>query len=81
MEGRLCIRRPTPGMARTIYNNHERFLDTYYRPYSGFYFSGDGAQRDSEGHYSITGRMDDVINIKGHRIGTAEVESAMVGAN
>lgn len=78
-EGNLCIRNPTPGMARTIYGNHERFVDTYFRPFPGFYFSGDGARRDIDGHYQITGRVDDVINVKGHRIGTAEIESAMVG--
>ena len=65
-------------MARTIYGDHERFVDTYFRPFPGFYFSGDGARRDSDGHYQITGRVDDVINVKGHRIGTAEIESAMV---
>ena len=65
-------------MARTIYGNHEKFLDTYYRPYPGMYFTGDGAYRDKDGHYRITGRVDDVINVKGHRLGTAELESAMV---
>ena len=67
-------------MARTIYGNHEKFLDTYFRPYPGMYFTGDGAYRDKDGHYQITGRVDDVINVKGHRLGTAELESAMVGA-
>ena len=67
-------------MARTIYGNHEKFLDTYYRPYPGMYFTGDGAYRDKDGHYQITGRVDDVINVKGHRLGTAELESAMVSA-
>ena len=65
-------------MARTIYGCHERFLDTYYRPYNGFYFSGDGAVRHSDGYFQITGRMDDVINVSGHRLGTAEVEDALV---
>lgn len=65
-------------MARTIYGDHEKFLNTYYRPYPGLYFSGDGAMRDEDGHYQITGRVDDVINVKGHRIGTAELESCMV---
>jgi acetyl-CoA synthetase len=78
VSGRLCIRKPTPGMARTIHGDHQRFLDTYYNPNPGLYFSGDGARRDEEGHYQITGRVDDVINIKGHRIGTAEIESALV---
>ena len=79
-EGNLCIRSPTPGMARTIRGDHDRFVETYFRPFPGFYFSGDGARRDIDGHYQITGRVDDVINVKGHRVGTAEIESAMVGA-
>ena len=66
-------------MARTIYGDHQRFLDTYFNTNPGLYFSGDGARRDEDGHYQITGRIDDVINVKGHRIGTAEIESAMVG--
>ena len=78
VSGHLCVRRPWPGMARTIYGNHEKFLDVYYRPYPGLYFSGDGALRDKEGHYQITGRVDDVLNVKGHRLGTAEIESFMV---
>ena len=65
-------------MARTIYGNHERFLDTYYRPYCGTYFSGDGALKDQNGYITVTGRMDDVINISGHRLGTAEIEDVMV---
>ena len=65
-------------MARTIHGNHERFLDTYYRPYGGKYFSGDGALKDEEGFITVTGRMDDVINISGHRLGTAEIEDIMV---
>lgn len=72
------MKKPWPGMARTIYGCHDRFLDTYYRPYSGFYFSGDGAIRHSDGYFQITGRMDDVINVSGHRLGTAEVEDALV---
>jgi len=75
--GALCMKKPWPGMARTIYGCHERFLDTYYRPYNGFYFSGDGAVRHSDGYFQITGRMDDVINVSGHRLGTAEVEDAL----
>ena len=65
-------------MARTIYGAHGRFLDTYYRPFRGLYFTGDGAIRHSDGYYQITGRMDDVINVSGHRLGTAEVENALV---
>ena len=65
-------------MARTIYGNHERFLDTYYNPYEGCYFSGDGAMKDEKGYITVTGRMDDVINISGHRLGTAEIEDVMV---
>ncbi|XP_072168945.1 acetyl-coenzyme A synthetase 2-like, mitochondrial [Diadema setosum] len=77
VSGALCIKRPWPGMARTIYGNHERYIDTYLKPYTGYYFSGDGAVRDEKGYYHITGRMDDVINVTGHRLGTAEVEDAM----
>nr|XP_009861319.2 acetyl-coenzyme A synthetase 2-like, mitochondrial [Ciona intestinalis] len=76
-EGALCIKNPWPGMARTIYGDHERFMDTYYRPFPGHYFSGDGAKRDEEGFIHITGRMDDVLNISGHRLGTAEVEDVL----
>ena len=76
--GALCMKKPWPGMARTIYGSHGRFLDTYFRPYKGFYFTGDGAIRHGDGHYQITGRMDDVINVSGHRLGTAEVEDALV---
>ncbi len=75
--GALSVRRPWPGIARTIYGNHQRYIDTYFKPYQGVYFSGDGAHRDELGHYHITGRMDDVINVSGHRLGTAEVEDAM----
>lgn len=77
VSGHLCLRKPFPGMARTIYGDHQRFRDTYYNAHPGVYFSGDGAFRDDDGHYQITGRVDDVINAKGHRLGTAEVESAM----
>nr|CAH0113534.1 unnamed protein product [Daphnia galeata] len=76
--GALCLKKPWPGMARTIYGAHSRFLETYYRPFNGFYFTGDGAVRHSNGYYQITGRMDDVINVTGHRLGTAEVENALV---
>ncbi|EDO39135.1 predicted protein [Nematostella vectensis] len=75
--GALCFRSSVPGMCRTIYGHHERFLNTYYRPYPGYYFTGDGALRDKDGHYRITGRMDDVVNVSGKRLGTAEVEDAM----
>ena len=75
----LCIRRAWPGMARTIWGDHDRFYDTYFARFPNFYFSGDACRRDKDGYYWIVGRMDDVINVSGHRIGTAEVESALVG--
>lgn len=77
-EGILVIKRPWPGIARTLYKNHDRFIDTYFANYPGYYFPGDGARRDKDGDYWITGRVDDVINVSGHRMGTAEVESALV---
>ena len=77
-EGALCIKRPWPGMMRTVYGDHDRFIETYFKMFPGKYFSGDGARRDKDGYYWITGRMDDVINVSGHRMGTAEVESALV---
>nr|VFK42961.1 MAG: acetyl-CoA synthetase [Candidatus Kentron sp. SD]VFK48505.1 MAG: acetyl-CoA synthetase [Candidatus Kentron sp. SD]VFK80368.1 MAG: acetyl-CoA synthetase [Candidatus Kentron sp. SD] len=77
-QGGLCISRPWPGQMRTVYGDHQRFIDTYFRTYAGKYFSGDGARRDEDGFYWITGRVDDVINVSGHRMGTAEVESALV---
>ncbi|XP_039385661.1 acetyl-coenzyme A synthetase 2-like, mitochondrial isoform X3 [Mauremys reevesii] len=77
VSGALCIAQPWPGLARTIYGDHQRFIDTYFKMYPGYYFTGDGAYRSSEGYYQITGRMDDVINISGHRLGTAEIEDAM----
>ena len=77
-EGILCIRKPWPGIARTIFCDHERYLDTYFRPYEGFYFTGDGCIKDEEGYLWITGRVDDVINVSGHRIGTAEIESTLL---
>jgi acetyl-CoA synthetase len=77
-EGALCIAASWPGQARTLYGDHDRFVATYFAPYPGRYFSGDGARRDEDGYYWITGRMDDVLNVSGHRIGTAEVESALV---
>ena len=76
--GRLCLRDGVPGMARTVYRDHERFLKTYFSAYPGLYFTGDGARRDADGYYWITGRVDDVINVSGHRLGTAEIESALV---
>ena len=77
-EGALCIKRPWPGQMRTVYGDHERFIETYFKLFPGKYFSGDGARRDADGYYWITGRIDDVINVSGHRMGTAEVESALV---
>ena len=76
--GALVMLRPWPGMLRTVYGDHQRLIDTYFATYEGKYFSGDGARRDEDGYYWITGRMDDVINVSGHRMGTAEVESALV---
>ncbi len=77
-EGMLCIKDSWPGQMRTVYGDHERFVQTYFSNFSGLYFSGDGARRDEDGYYWITGRVDDVINVSGHRMGTAEVESALV---
>jgi acetyl-CoA synthetase len=76
--GNLCLRDGGPGMARTVFRDHERFLKTYFSAYPGLYFTGDGARRDTDGYYWITGRVDDVINVSGHRLGTAEIESALV---
>ena len=76
--GDLVITAPWPGQIRTVYGDHQRVIDTYYATYKGFYFTGDGARRDADGYYWITGRVDDVMNISGHRMGTAEVESALV---
>ncbi|TDH00385.1 hypothetical protein EPR50_G00187930 [Perca flavescens] len=75
--GALCIAQPWPGMARSIHNNHQRFIETYCQPYPGYFFTGDGAYRSKEGYYQITGRLDDVINVSGHRIGTAEIEDVV----
>ncbi|MGH8041853.1 MAG: acetate--CoA ligase [Rudaea sp.] len=77
-EGNLVVRDAWPGMMRTVYGDHQRFIDTYFKTYPGMYFTGDGARRDADGYYWITGRVDDVINVSGHRLGTAEVESALV---
>jgi len=76
--GSLVLKRPTPSMMRTVYGDHKRFEETYFSQFNGFYFTGDGCKRDKDGFYWLTGRMDDVINVSGHRIGTAEVESALV---
>src|SRR3954469_16025401 len=77
-EGNLCIGDSWPGQMRTVYGDHERFVQTYFSSYPGMYFTGDGCRRDADGYYWITGRVDDVINVSGHRMGTAEVESALV---
>ena len=77
-EGNLCIARPWPGQMRTLYRDHDRFIQTYFTTFPGLYFTGDGARRDTDGYWWITGRVDDVINVSGHRMGTAEVESALV---
>ncbi|MBI5163493.1 MAG: acetate--CoA ligase [Magnetospirillum sp.] len=79
VEGNLCLQEPGwPGQMRTVYGDHERFIQTYFATYKGMYFTGDGCRRDEDGYYWITGRVDDVINVSGHRMGTAEVESALV---
>ena len=77
-EGSLCINASWPGQMRSVYGDHQRFIDTYFATFEGRYFTGDGARRDEDGYYWITGRVDDVINVSGHRMGTAEVESALV---
>ena len=77
-EGVLVLTASWPGQARTVHGDPQRFFDTYFAPYPGYYFTGDGARRDEDGYYWITGRVDDVINIAGHRLGTAEIESALV---
>jgi acetyl-CoA synthetase len=77
-EGNLCIDDSWPGQMRTVYGDHQRFVDTYFKTFPGKYFTGDGCRRDKDGYYWITGRVDDVINVAGHRLGTAEVESALV---
>jgi acetyl-CoA synthetase len=78
-QGNLVVLDSWPGQARTLYGDHERFVQTYFSTYPGTYFTGDGCRRDGDGYYWITGRVDDVINVSGHRMGTAEVESALVG--
>jgi acetyl-CoA synthetase len=77
-EGRLCLTVPWPGIARTVWGDHERYVGTYFATFPGLYFTGDGCRRDKDGYYWITGRVDDVINVSGHRMGTAEFESALV---
>ena len=77
-EGNLCIKSSWPGQMRTVYGDHKRFIETYFSQYDGYYFTGDGCKRDEDDYYWITGRVDDVINVSGHRMGTAEVESALV---
>ena len=78
VSGNLAIKRSWPGQMRTVYGDHDRFIETYFKMYPGYYFTGDGVRRDEDGYYWITGRVDDVINVSGHRMGTAEVESALV---
>src|SRR5919106_64501 len=77
VQGNLCIKYPWPSMIRTTYGDHERCKQNYFSTYPGLYFTGDGALRDEKGNYRITGRVDDVLNVSGHRIGTAEVENAI----
>ncbi|MFT4700794.1 MAG: acetyl-CoA synthetase, partial [Yoonia sp.] len=77
-EGVLCIKNSWPGQMRSVWGDHDRFMKTYFSDYKGYYFTGDGCRRDEDGYYWITGRVDDVINVSGHRMGTAEVESALV---
>ena len=77
-EGRLCIAQSWPGQMRTVYGDHQRFIDTYFSQFDGKYFTGDGCRRDKDGYYWITGRVDDVIIVSGHNLGTAEIESAFV---
>ena len=78
VSGALCLATPWPGQARTVWGDHQRFKETYFTQYKGYYFTGDGCRRDDDGYYWITGRIDDVLNVAGHRLGTAEVESALV---
>ena len=78
ISGNLCIARPWPGQARSIWGDHSRYRETYYARFPGLYFTGDGCTRDPDGYYWITGRVDDVLNVSGHRLGTAEIESALV---
>src|SRR5690606_4808993 len=75
--GNLVLCRSWPSQIRTVYGDHQRCVDTYFKPYPGYYFTGDSARRDEDGYYWVTGRVDDVINVSGHRLGTAEIESAL----
>ena len=79
--GHLCLSSPWPGQARTVYGDHQRFVETYFSQYPGYYFTGDGCTRDEQNFFTITGRVDDVLNVSGHRIGTAEIESVLVETN
>jgi len=81
VEGVLVVKRPWPSMARTVYGAHDRYMDTYLKPYPGYYFTGDGAGRDHDGYYWIRGRVDDVVNVSGHRLSTAEIEAAIIQYN
>jgi acetyl-CoA synthetase len=78
VSGILGIKTHWPSMVRSVYGDHNRFMNTYLTPYKGYYFAGDGCYRDKDGYYWITGRVDDVLNVSGHRLGTAEIESALV---
>ena len=78
IEGVFAIRNPWPSIARTVWNSHNRYIETYMKPYPGFYFTGDGAGSDHEGYYWIRGRVDDVVNVSGHRLSTAEIEAALI---
>ena len=80
-QGRLCLAQPWPGQARTVWGDHERFVATYFQTYPGYYFTGDGCRRDEHGYHWITGRVDDVLNVSGHRMGTAELESVLVSVD
>ena len=80
VKGKLCIKHPWPGQMRTVYGDHQRFFETYFQMFPGKYFTGDGCHRDNNGYYCITGRVDDVLNVSGHRLGTAEIESAIVSS-
>jgi acetyl-CoA synthetase len=77
VSGNLTLKHPWPGIARTIWGDHDRYLQTYMSAYKGYYFTGDGCRRDPDGYYRITGRVDDVLNVSGHRLGTAEIENAI----
>ena len=78
VEGVLAFRQPWPSMARTVWGAHKRYMETYLNVYKGYYFTGDGAARDNDGYYWIRGRVDDVVNVSGHRLSTAEIEAALI---